>query len=58
MTSPNPMVPPTGPKPNAIVHPRYDAKGKDAPWVHAYIRPVPNMPATTSESRAARSNFA
>jgi hypothetical protein len=44
MTSPNPMVPPTGPKPNAIVHARYDAKGKGAPWVHAYIRPVPNMP--------------
>ena len=41
--SPKPTVP-AGPKPNALVHARYDAKGKDTPWLHAYIRPVPNVP--------------
>ena len=44
VTSRNPMVAPARPKPIAIVHARYDAKGKSASWVHAYIRQVPNMP--------------
>ena len=35
---------PTEAKPNAVVHARYDAKGKNTAWVHAYIRPVPDAP--------------
>ena len=31
-------------KANAIVHARYDAKGKATPWLHAYIRPVAESP--------------
>jgi hypothetical protein len=31
-------------KPGAAVHARYDAKGKSTPWLHAYIRPVPDEP--------------
>jgi hypothetical protein len=28
---------------NPIVDARYDAKGRNAPWIYAYIRPVPNL---------------
>jgi hypothetical protein len=42
-STPKPATP-TGAKPNAVVNARYDAKGKDTPWVHAYIRPVPDAP--------------
>lgn len=41
--SPKPAAP-ESPKPNALVHARYDAKGKATPWLHAYIRPVPGAP--------------
>jgi hypothetical protein len=35
------MAPTQGVQPNAIVHARYEAKGKSLPRFHAYIRPVP-----------------
>jgi hypothetical protein len=28
---------------NPIVDARYDAKGRNVPWIHAYIRPMPNL---------------
>ena len=49
-TSSLPSIEPSKPTPlaspvaNAIVHARYDAKGRNAPWIHAHIRPVPNVP--------------
>lgn len=46
---PVPTIPPQPvaqslPKPNVVVHARYDAKGKATPWLHAYIRPVSGVP--------------
>jgi hypothetical protein len=40
---PSPQLKPSG-LPSAIVDARYDAKGRNTPWVYAYIRPVLNSP--------------
>jgi hypothetical protein len=43
-TEPSKPTPLASPIANAIVHARYDAKGRNAPWIHAHIRPVLNVP--------------
>lgn len=55
---PNPTSHEGQPRSNAVVHARYDAKGRNVPWVHAYIRPVPDAAGQftfeSSEGDAAR----